>query len=323
MVEIGVQSLALSAAFDQDGVILAGSLDLRVLRSDDRGRTWEEVPDLAMCDVFSIASLAGGRALAATDQGVALSDDGGVSWRLVGTELEGVLSAAVVGDGSQNVLLAGGADRGVFRSEDGGRTWTVANNGLTAVPFVGLLLSPDFERDQTVYAYGLQTSFAISEDGGRTWTMRDDDLDAEIDVEALPDGTFVLASAPEAGWDTLPRPFPDAAIVAVAIPPDDEARRERAIYLATAGRPGTSDPALTLWRTTDQGQRWDRWLEAPDVPGGSTVSIVPLPENPWVDTVMLGLGGGIYWPRQNAWENRGGARRPVWDAAMLPGQVTA
>jgi hypothetical protein len=323
MVEVGVQSLTVSAAFDQDGVILAGSLDLRALRSDDRGRSWEEVPDLAGCDVFSITSLAGGRAVAATDQGVALSDDGGVSWRLVGTELEGVLSAAVVGDGSQTVLLAGGADRGVFRSEDGGVTWTATNSGLTGTPFVGLLLSPDFERDRTVYAYGLQTALGISEDGGETWTMRDEDLEAEIDVEALPDGTFVLASVPEAAWDKLPPPFPGAEIIAVALSPESKERRDRTAYLATAGRPGTSDPALTLWRTTDRGQRWDRWLELPDTPGGGAAKIVALPANAWGDTVVVGLGDRAHRPRQNAWENRGGARRLVWDATDVPGQHTA
>jgi hypothetical protein len=303
--------------------VLAGTVDHGLLRSDDRGRSWEAIPDLAGCDVFSITNLAGGRAMAATDRGVALSDDSGASWRLVGTELKGVLGAAAIEDGSQAVLLAGLADRGVLRSMDGGRSWMPANSGLTGAPLVGLLLSPDFERDQTLCTYGLQTSFAISEDGGRTWTVRDDDLEAEIDVRALPDGTFVVASAPEAAWGKLPPPSARPEIVAVGFPSDFEERRDRTVYLATVGRVDTRDRAFTLWRTTDRGQRWDRWLELPVVSGGSAIRIAVLPSNPWGDTVVLGLGGAVYRPRQNAWENRGGARRPAWDATMLPGQDAA
>jgi hypothetical protein len=317
--DVGVQCLALSAAFPEDRVVLAGSLDLRLLRSDDRGRSWEEVSDLAGCDLFGISSLSDGRAVAATDQGVALSDDAGVSWRLVGTDPEGVLSATAVEDGPQTVLIAGLADRGAARSEDGGETWAASNSGLTADPFVGLLLSPDFERDQTLYAYGLQASRGVSNDGGRTWTMRDD-LDEAGAVATLPDGTLVHATEPAAAWRALPLPFAQAQIVAVGFAPDADQQRHGDVYLATVGPVSSADRALTLWRTSDRGRRWDRWLELPDLPAGGAVRIAALPANPWGDTVVVGYGGRVLRPRQNAWQVSGGARRPVWDACELPGQ---
>src|SRR5262249_12894794 len=43
----------------------------------------------------------------------------------------------------------------------------------------------------------------------------------------------------------------------------------------------------------------------------------------WGDTVLLGYGAQVLRPRHNAWENKGGARLPVWDAAELPGQDSA
>lgn len=321
--DVGAQCLALSAAFSDDGVIVVGSLDLRLLRSDDRGRSWEESPDLSGCDVFSVTSLAGGKAVAATDQGVALSDDGGASWRLVGTDLEGVISAAAIEDGHRTVLLAGVADTGVFRSEDGGETWTTANAGLTGAPFVGLLLSPDFERDQTVYAYGLQTFFGVSGDGGQTWTMRNDDLEAAIAVAELPGGRRVVSSEPDAYWQELTTSVPQGEVVAVAVAPEAEEQRDAGIYVATVARPGGADHGLILWRTTNRGRRWDRWLEVPDVPGGTAIRIVALPANRWGDTVVLAFGGQVMRPRQNAWDIKGGARRPAWDTAMLPGQDSA
>lgn len=321
--DVGAQCLALSAAFAEDGVILAGGLDRSLLRSEDRGRSWEEVADLAECDVFGISSLAGGRMVAATDQGVGLSDDSGASWRLVGTDLEGVLSATTVEDGTQTVLLAGVADTGAARSDDGGETWATANSGLTGAAFVGLLLSPDFERDQTVYAYGLQAYFGISEDGGLSWMMRNDDIEEEIAVEELPGRGLVRASDPEAAWKKLVSTFSQGEAVVVAIAPDAEERRDAGIYAVAVGHAKGVDRTPTLWRSVDRGRRWDRWLELPNVLGGTAIRVAALPANRWGDTVVLGVGAEVMRPRPNAWENKGGARRPVWDAAELPGQDAA
>ena len=316
--DIGVQCFALSTGFPENGIILVGTLDRLGLRSDDRGRSWEELPDLADCDTFSIASLTGGQMVAATDRGVARSDDDGVSWRLVGTDLEGVVSATALVDGAESVLLAGVADTGIVRSEDGGETWAPANDGLAATTFVGLLLSPDFERDRTMYAQGLQTYCGISEDGGQTWTMRNDDLEAEVDCRKLPGGRWAFSWEPDAAWQDLTMTVPAGEVVAVAVAPDAEDNRAAGIHVVTVGRPGSADPGLTVWRTTDRGRRWDRWLELPDVPFGTAVRVVALPPNRWDDTVVVGYGDRVLRPRQNAWENRGGARRPVWDAANLP-----
>ena len=217
-----------------------------------------------------------------------------------------MLGAAAVVDGARTVLLAGLADRGVVRSEDGGETWTAANSGLTGAPFVGIMLSPDFEQDRTIYVYGLQTYTGVSKDGGETWTMHDDDLESFVHVVELPGGRPVEAASPEAMWTKLTPPSGGGDVAAVGIPPDAERQPDAAIYCATVGSASGAGRPLTLWRTTNRGQRWDRWLEIPDVPGGSAVQVVALPANRWDDTALLGLGNLVYRPRQGSWQIAGG-----------------
>src|SRR5262249_43777476 len=158
-------------------------------------------------------------------------------------------------------------------------TWTAANAGLTGAPFVGLMLSPDFDRDQAIYAYGLQTVTGVSEDGGQTWTMHDDDLESFVQVAELPGGRLVESASPEAIWRELTPPSGSGEVVAVGVSPEAEQQRDAAIYCATAGPASGAGQSLTLWRTTNRGQRWDRWLEIPEVPAGTAIRIVALPAN--------------------------------------------
>src|SRR5947208_2579410 len=45
--DVAVQCLALSPDFAEDRVLLAGTEDHGLLRSDDAGRSWEQLPELA------------------------------------------------------------------------------------------------------------------------------------------------------------------------------------------------------------------------------------------------------------------------------------
>src|SRR5262249_59382310 len=74
-------------------------------------------------------------------------------------------------------LLAGLARRGVARSDDEGATWALANQGLSAHAVLGLVLSPAFARDQTLFVAGLHDGVSVSTDGGRTWMERNDGLE--------------------------------------------------------------------------------------------------------------------------------------------------
>jgi hypothetical protein len=308
--DAAVQCLAVSPAFGEDRVVLAGTEDHGLLRSDDAGRSWEQVHDLADLMINGLAFGPDGRVIAATDAGVARSDDAGETWRLTGEDLGGVAGAVACGRGSSGVLLAGlpesGAPNvpglphtGIARSTDDGQAWTAANTGLAARLAVGVTLSPSFADDATLYAATLDVGRLVSRDGGLSWTTHEDD------------------AAPEATWGDLPPPPGSGQIVTMGAAPDADRQTNAPIYCATAGGAGAGAGAsagLVIWRTTDRGRRWDRWLDLPDVPGGSAVQVVALPPNRWGDAVVVGAGGQAHRPRPNAWAVSGGRRRPVWDA---------
>jgi len=173
--EDAVQCVALSPSYPADRTVLAGTEGRGLLRSRDGGITWHPVNaglpglcinGLALSPMFrQDATIA-----TATGQGVALSEDAGDSWRLVGGESEIVLGLDIShATASGRTLLAGLFDRGMLRSEDGGKSWEGANAGLDAYYLIGLSLSPAFEADRTLFAWGPSEGILRSEDGGERW----------------------------------------------------------------------------------------------------------------------------------------------------------
>lgn len=171
--EDAVQCIALSPEYVSDRRVFVGTEKSGVLCSMDGGAAWQAVNtglpglcvnDLAMSPYFQHDNLIG----AATGLGVALSEDGGDSWRLVGAKSEIVLSLDISG-GANRVALAGLFDKGILRSEDSGKSWSEANQGLAAYYLIGLALSPAFQADATLFAWGPSEGALRSEDGGQSW----------------------------------------------------------------------------------------------------------------------------------------------------------
>lgn len=378
--DVVVQCLAVSPAFADDRLVLAGTEAHGLLRSDDAGRSWSAVPDLAEGGVTGLAFSARGLVAAATDPGLALSSDGGRSWRLVGAELGPVLSLGLVPDGPGEALLAGLPDRGVARSADDGLSWAPANAGLNASLLVGLSLSPAFGRDRTIFAVGLRSGVSVSADGGRTWAERNAGLEegcvfqvavspafardqrlwaatgaglyhsrdgaatwqpalpegpasparavlagpagpegAVLVLAALADGQLLSSDDGGATWRPLGAPWRPAEIVALGLSPvyvSDET-----IFAATTSPAAPAATGeLVVWRSTDRGGTWERWLEAP---GSAPLPLVVPPSYPLSGELFVGLGGRILRPRRGAREVRGGSRRPLWRALELPGRPSA
>jgi hypothetical protein len=63
----------------------------------------------------------------------------------------------------------GSAGLGVWRSSDEGQTWQPASHGLTDLAITRLAASPDFARDDTLFALSKRSVFR-STDRGTTWT---------------------------------------------------------------------------------------------------------------------------------------------------------
>jgi photosystem II stability/assembly factor-like uncharacterized protein len=126
-----------------------GAVRARVLRTTDRGVTWAEaatpiVAGTSSAGIFSIAFsdalhgiVVGGDYRRERDPGdnVALTTDGGRSWRIAGGGTLRSFRSGVVfvpGSGGREVIAVGPA--GTDRSLDGGRTWTpVGEVGFHAV----------------------------------------------------------------------------------------------------------------------------------------------------------------------------------------------
>jgi photosystem II stability/assembly factor-like uncharacterized protein len=102
----------------------------QVYRSDDRGQTWNPVPDLDR-RAYGFALGADGAHYVTFKGEVARSDDGGLHWTFFdhglypGTD---VLDLAVASHDPTRLYAA--AWEGFYRSEDGGRTWKRCSEGL-------------------------------------------------------------------------------------------------------------------------------------------------------------------------------------------------
>ena len=168
---ICVTSLACSTDFAEDGVVLAATAEDGVLRSGDRGASFEtwnfglldlEVVALTLSPHFGHDGIA----LAATPTGLYRTTNGGRSWREVlearaAAAFTGVVSAEMEG-GARTIAIA--EDGAVYRSDDLGQHWRV----MTMPRSVGDLTTVALLPGGTIIV-GATTGIAHSRDGGDTW----------------------------------------------------------------------------------------------------------------------------------------------------------
>ncbi len=102
-------------------------------------------------------------------QGILLiSSDGGDTWRISNTKVDGHGASMAVDPQDANTLYVGTWYDGVYRSQDGGNSFEAINSGLpsTSFPFYALAVDPvDTDR---VYL-GTNSSVFFSSDKGGHW----------------------------------------------------------------------------------------------------------------------------------------------------------
>jgi photosystem II stability/assembly factor-like uncharacterized protein len=159
-----------------------------VVRTEDGGRTWENVRGGIHDDVHSVAVHPRNGAIlyAATRHGFGRSEDYGKTWRYAGTfegqgyarplavnpdHPERVYTAAAT-TGPQGFDRPVGSECGVFRSDDGGLSWARMTTGLPTrfKPYVETL-DVDPEAPDHVALADAEGHVYQSRDGGDTWTL--------------------------------------------------------------------------------------------------------------------------------------------------------
>lgn len=177
-----VTCLAVSSAYEQDGILFAGTLEDGVFRSADRGSRW-------------------------------------ASWNFGLIDL-GVLCLALSPNFGQDETLVAGAETGLFRSTNGGRAWRELGLPTDLAPILSVAFSPCYAKDGLLLAGTESNGLWMSQDRGQSWErvegLGEDALNALL-VEASGDELAIAALTGDAIMVSR-----DSARTWQAVPSEDE-----------------------------------------------------------------------------------------------------
>lgn len=157
---LDIHGFVVDPRFRDGSVIYAAVAGKGLFRSDDGGKTFDQVSKGVGPAVYGLAVTAGGRLFAAEQRGLFASDDDGRTWRIA---LEESVIGVAARPGEGDTILATGD--GIFRSTDGGATWDKVqeiSEGAWPVAWA----PSDLER---AYVVGFDRELYRSTDAGATW----------------------------------------------------------------------------------------------------------------------------------------------------------
>jgi photosystem II stability/assembly factor-like uncharacterized protein len=132
--------------------------------STDGGTSWRQVESLSGADAMGWA-FAGDQVLVGGHPGLFVSEDGGRTFEM---RNEGLPATDVHALGAGEGMIYGASpDAGVFASTDDGRTWEL-RTGEVGHAFMGRILVDPQDPDHVI-APDMEAGAAESTDGGRTW----------------------------------------------------------------------------------------------------------------------------------------------------------
>jgi photosystem II stability/assembly factor-like uncharacterized protein len=159
---LDVHGFAVDPRFEDGSVIYAAVAGEGLYRSDDGGKSFEQVSQGVGPAVYGLAVTPHGRVLAAEQRGVFASDDDGTTWK---TLLEANVVGLAVQERDDRIILTTGP--GIYRSADGGETWDkVQDIGEGSWPVAWAPSDPD-----RAYVVGFDRKLYRSDDAGATWRV--------------------------------------------------------------------------------------------------------------------------------------------------------
>jgi photosystem II stability/assembly factor-like uncharacterized protein len=142
----------------------------QLFRTDDSGRRWLPLDRPGALPFLVVAHpTISGRLYAATDQGLRLSEDGGLTWSLVeGLSTEAIVEVVVDPQRPQHLFVS--TYGGFFRSLDGGRSWkSIRPPTADSYAYVSQA-ALDLRDGQTLYAVLSNGVLYRSANAGGSWT---------------------------------------------------------------------------------------------------------------------------------------------------------
>lgn len=333
----GIGAIAFSPP-DAESRLIAVATDGGVALSRDGGETWNLTGE-ALAPVLALAVVPDGTGETLV---AGLYRDGAVRlpmaarnarWITTNAGLRATFLTTLVASpafADDRTLFAAGPEAGLRISRDGGHTWIIAGGDLTDTAVYGVAVVSDSHSNRRVFA-ATDAGVYRSRDGGMHWEppasgcesatgivvagVAADNGPAPVFAATL-DGCLIASDDGGTHWRALDASFDGATVVSLACSPNYA--RDRTLYVGTTRpAPATGVDAMTVWRSTDGGGKWVRWLEE----RGSGM-ILPLAissdqHGDGDDALFVGLAGRVLQPRRNAWQTRGGARSPLWQDTVL------
>lgn len=172
-----VAAVAISPAFDQDGVVLAATA-AGLYRSTDGGRQWMDCqnglsdPRITTVVFAPVVDVTPPVAFAATaDSRLFQTADGGATWQEItawaGLGLIHAIALSPHFAVDQTLFVA--TAEGVFRTQDGGHTWESSTFGLLDLEILCLACAPTFAESELLWAGSALGGLYRSRNAARSW----------------------------------------------------------------------------------------------------------------------------------------------------------